>query len=163
MSRTRRPARTATALLVAAAGALGLAACAPAMTEHEYSPSDGVRVDLTDQLRGVNLLVVAAAQGDEGALQGALVNNTASAETFTLTAEGASPVTLTVDPSTTVYLGGEDGEKLTLDTVSQAPGAFVKATLEAGQQTKEFELPVLDGTLSEYQSLIPSPSPSPSN
>ncbi len=149
---TPRHART-TALL--AVGLLGLTACAPTMTLNGYAPSDGTRVDLSDSLRAVNLLVVASEQGGEGNVQGALANHTDEAVTFTLTVDGAAPVRIEVDPASTVFLGGDGGEEVVLGTVAEAPGAFLDAAIEAGGESKQFQLPVLDGTLAEYADLVP--------
>ncbi|WP_425955999.1 hypothetical protein [Xylanimonas sp. McL0601] len=153
MSRSTRPVRTAA--LIAAAGVLALSACAPAMTINPYSPSDGTRVDVTDALRGVNLLVVAVAQGGSGAVEGALVNRTDESQTFTLTVDGASPVRVTVDPAQTVTLGTDGGEDVVLDTVAEAPGSYLDASLDVAGQSKDFKLPVLDGTLPEYEGAVP--------
>lgn len=152
MHATPRHAR-ATALL--AVGLLGLTACAPTMTLNAYAPSDGVRVDLTGELRGVNLLVVAAEEGGEGQVHGALANHTDETVTFTLAVDGTAPVRVEVEPASTVYLGTEDGEDVVLDSVPEAPGAFVDATLEAAGESKDFQLPVLDGTLAEYTDSVP--------
>lgn len=152
MHATPRHARTIALLAV---GLLGLTACAPSMTINAYAPSDGVRVDLTGALRGVNLLVVAAEEGGEGQVHGALANHTSETVTFVLTADGAAPVRVEVDPSSTVYLGTEGGEDVVLGSVAEAPGAFLDATLEAAGESKDFQLPVLDGTLDEYSDSVP--------
>ncbi|QAY63648.1 hypothetical protein ET495_10770 [Xylanimonas allomyrinae] len=153
MSRTRhaRPA----ALVTAAVAALTLGACAPTMTATPYSPSDGTRVDVSDALRGVNLLVVAAEEGGEGAVQGALVNRTDGPLTFTLTVDGASPVRVPVPAAQTVTLGTDDGVDVVLDAVAKAPGSYLTATLEVAGTSQDFQLPVLDGTLPEYAGSLP--------
>ncbi|ACZ31966.1 hypothetical protein Xcel_2960 [Xylanimonas cellulosilytica DSM 15894] len=152
MHRTPRTART---IALAAAGLLALTACAPALTINAYAPSDGTRVDLTNELRGLNLLILAAEQGGEGLVQGALANRTGGTVTFTLTVDGAAPVEVEVDPATTVYLGTADGEQVLLDTVAKAPGTFLEATLDADGESASFQLPVLDGTLPEYAGSVP--------
>ncbi|QAY69173.1 hypothetical protein [Xylanimonas protaetiae] len=154
MHRTPRHARTIA--LLAAAGVLALTACSPTTTINPYAPSDGVRVDLSNDLRGVNLLVVAAEQGGEGVVHGAFANHTDETVTFTLTVDGAAPVEVDVDPSSTVTVGTEDGEQVVLDAVAEAPGSFVDATLEAGGESRQFQLPVLDGTLDEYKDSVPA-------
>lgn len=158
MSRTpsRRSARRA--LLVApalAAGALLLAACSPTTTTLPYSPSDGRRVDVEPQLRGLNLLVVTTEEGEAGNLLGALTNDSADDVEFTLAADGADAVTVPVAGGQTVYLGTEDGEDLQLDAVSVAPGGVVPATLSVDGTSVDFTIPVLDGTLPEYAPYVP--------
>lgn len=159
---------------VAATGALLLAACSPTTTTLNYDASDGVGVSVLGEenrdLRGINLLVVSAAEGEAGTVVGALANETAQDAAFTLEAPGASPVTLDVPAGGTVYLGTETGEAVALDTVDAAPGGYLDAVLSVGGDSKEFQLPVLDGTLPEYAELLPageastapSGSPSPS-
>ncbi|MFD6445532.1 hypothetical protein ACFWEJ_10530 [Promicromonospora sp. NPDC060204] len=170
-----RGARTTAVAAVLAAGALLLAACAPTTTTKPYDPSDGVGVSVLGEedtdLRGINLMVVSAAEGEAGNVLGALANETADDASFTLQAPGAAPVIVEVPAGGTVYLGTETGEAALLDTVGAAPGNYLDATLTVGTDTKEFQLPVLDGTLSEYADYLPvevlvdpsvSPSPSPS-
>lgn len=166
-----RGARTIALAAVSATGALLLAACSPTTTTLNYDPSDGVGVSVLGEddtdLRGINLMVVAAAEGEQGNVLGALANKTSEDVSFTLEAPGASPVTLDVPAGGTVYLGTESGEAVSLDTVSAAPGDFLDAVLSVGGDSAEFQLPVLDGTLPEYADQVPtaapSSSPSPTN
>ncbi|MFI6425730.1 hypothetical protein [Promicromonospora sp. NPDC050880] len=164
-----RGARTIALAAVSATGALLLAACSPTTTTLNYDPSDGVGVSVLGEenrdLRGINLMVVSAAEGEAGNVLGALANQTAEDAAFTLEAPGAAPVTLDVPAGGTVYLGTETGETVALDTVGAAPGEYLDAVLTVGADSKEFQLPVLDGTLPEYAELLPAaaaPSGSPS-
>jgi hypothetical protein len=162
VSRTARPARTVAVAAAVAAGALTLAACSPTETIQAYSPSDGSRVDITPSLRGVNLLVVTPEEDAPGNLQGGLVNRTAEEVTYTLTAEGAAPVTVSVPAHSTVYLGTQGGVPAQLDTVAAEPGGTLPASLSVDGDAQEFDLHVLDGTLPEYAAVLPTPSPSSS-
>jgi hypothetical protein len=165
-----RGARTIALAAVSATGALLLAACAPTTTDLNYDPSDGVGISVLGEenrdLRGINLMVVSAAEGEAGNVLGALANETADDASFTLEAPGAAPVTVDVPAGGTVYLGTETGEAVQLDTVGAAPGEYVDAVLTVGGDSKEFQLPVFDGTLPEYAdylpvAVLPSPSASP--
>jgi hypothetical protein len=155
VSRSARSARTGVIAASAAAGALLLAACAPTTTTLPYAPSDGARVNISDEVRGLNLMVVSEGDGAEGAVLGALANDSAEDVTFVLEAEGAAAVTVPVAAQQTVYLGTEDGIEALLDTVVAAPGGDLEASLTAGDVTREFFLPVLDGTLPEYADYLP--------
>ncbi|GAA1859704.1 hypothetical protein [Myceligenerans crystallogenes] len=164
-----RRARTVAVAAVAAAGAALLSACAPTTTTLNYSPSDGVTVsvgaeEVSDftKLRGLNLMVVSAEEGAPGHLLGALTNDTQDDVTFTLSPDGAAPATFDVAAGETLYLGGESGEPVLLDTVTASPGASVPSTLEADGVATEFSLPVVDGALPEYADYVPAPSGSAS-
>lgn len=161
-----RGARTIALAAVSASGALLLAACAPSTTTLNYDPSDGVGVSVLGEenmdLRGINLMVVSAAEGEAGNVLGALANETADDAAFTLEAPGASPVTVEVPAGDTVYLGTETGEAVQLDAVGAAPGDYVDAVLTVGGDSKEFQLPVFDGTLPEYADYVPADAVSPS-
>ena len=161
-----RGARTIALAAVSATGALLLVACAPTTTTLTYDPSDGVGVSVLGEddtdLRGVNLMVVSAAEGEPGNVLGALANETTDDVSFTLEAPGASPVTVAVPAGDTVYLGTETGEAVQLDAVGAQPGNYLAAQLTVGGDSMEFELPVFDGTLPEYTDHLPSASPSPS-
>jgi hypothetical protein len=167
-----RGARTIALAAVSATGALLLAACAPTTTDLNYDPSDGVGVSVLGEentdLRGINLMVVSAAEGEAGNVLGALANETVEDASFTLEAPGAAPVTLEVPAGDTVYLGTETGEAVQLDAVGAAPGDYLDAVLTVGSDSMEFQLPVFDGTLPEYADHLPagtaasSPAASPS-
>jgi hypothetical protein len=161
-----RGARTIALAAVSATGALLLAACSPSTTTLNYDPSDGVGVSVLGEddtdLRGINLMVVSAAEGEAGNVLGALANETTEDASFTLETPGASPVTVDVPAGGTVYLGTETGEAVQLDAVGAAPGDYVDAMLTVGGDSKEFQLPVFDGTLPEYAEHLPSGAASPS-
>ncbi|WP_240201361.1 hypothetical protein [Cellulosimicrobium cellulans] len=131
-------------------------ACSPIETTRPYSPSDGLRVDLTDDLRGLNLLVVSAAEGDAGALVGAFANDSTEDVEFDVTPEGGEPVTIPVAAGETVYLGAEDGFDAQIGRVDAAPGGMLPVTVgvTSGEE-QSLSLPVLDGTLEEYAHLLP--------
>ncbi|WP_125776262.1 hypothetical protein [Antribacter gilvus] len=152
---------TVTARAVALAGAstavLLLAACSPTTTTLDYAPSDGARVEVSKdaRLRGINLLVISEGDGAPGTLLGALTNQTSDDATFTLTAEGAAPVTVRVEAGDTVLLGTEDGEQVQLDAVDGIPGSNLPAVLSVGGEEEELSLPVFDGSLPEYADYLP--------
>ncbi|WP_402468214.1 hypothetical protein [Isoptericola aurantiacus] len=155
MARTARPARPTLVAAGLAVSALLLGACAPVTTQGAYAPSDGTLVEFDDvAVRGLNLMVVAAEEGAEGNLLGALANETDEEVEFVLTASGAAPVAVTVPAQGTVYLG-TDGEETLLDPVTTAPGGNIEATLEASGAAENFYLPVFDGTLPEYADYLP--------
>lgn len=158
--RTLRVAALTTGLAVAGLVLAGCSATNPMTTEDQYSASDGVRVTLGD-VRASNLLVLSAAEGDVGSMQGGLVNQSSEDRTVTL-AVGDEETTVELGPKETVLLGtgrgSEDGfAEVTFPAVDVPPGGLVEVTVstpEAGSIV--VEVPVLDGTLPEYASAVPT-------
>jgi hypothetical protein len=166
---TLRPRRPGT---LAAAGALAagllLAGCSatnPIQTQQDYSPSDGVRVTVGD-VRGNNLMVLTSAQGEPGVLHGAFTNNGDEDRTVTVSfagAEGAEPTdptTVQVPAHTTVLLDGtdEDGSAdVAVTATAVRPGDLATVTIETDADgSSELQVPVLDGTLPDYATSLPS-------
>lgn len=146
----------AVGLAVAVAALAGCSATNPITTTRPYAPSDGVAAQVGD-VRAANLLVVAAAADGPGALQGALTNAGTSDQRVTVGSAGAPVAEVDVAAGSTVLLGGA-GERIVF-TVPDAPGATTPLTLSStGSATTTVPVPVLDGTLSEYATLVPSPS-----
>ena len=140
-------ARTAAAALV-----VGLGACAPITTQEEYAASDGVRVDVSDDVRIENLMVVTSAQGEAGAVQGAVANRSAQDVTIEI-----GDLSVDVEAGSNLLIGGEDGEELLIDSVPEAPGANLDLMVGAtGTEGELVHVPVLDGTLPAYTDLVPT-------
>ncbi len=159
MARSRTSARPVAAGAVVLAALLsGCSATNPITTEVAYAASDGVRTTLGD-LTAENLMLVAAAADEPGALQGALSNRGDEDLTVELGTTGGSE-RIRVEAGRTVLLGGSEGEDVVLPTPAP-PGATADLTLStaaAGETT--VPVPVLDGTLPEYADLVPQPEPS---
>ncbi|MFE7406356.1 hypothetical protein [Isoptericola sp. NPDC057559] len=159
MFRSVRPARTVAAASVMA-GALLLAACSPTITTKPYAPSDGVRVNLTDQVRGINLMVVTEGEGEPGNVLGALANDSSEDVSFVLTAEGAEPLSLDVPAKSTVYLNAEQDSVQVVQpqiaSVASHPGGDLEATLSGAGVEEDFFLPIMDGSLPEYHPYLPT-------
>ena len=172
-SRRARAAVAATGL----AAALVLAGCSatnPIQTQDQYDASDGVSVRLGD-VRASNLMILSAAEGKEGVLLGALTNTGADGVTVTVTfgapgeggdaAPAADATTVDVPARGTVLLTGslgsdEDDTKVDV-RVSQTPAApggvaLVGIDVDTAGSTA-VQVPVLDGTLPDYATLLPTP------
>lgn len=128
-------------------------------TEEQYAASDGVRATLGD-VTAENLLLIAEAADAPGALQGAFTNRGDEAVTVEVATTGSAE-RVRVAAGETVLLGGQDGEEVVLDTPAP-PGATTEVTLSTGAGgTETVQVPVLDGTLPEYEGLAPTPEPEP--
>lgn len=155
---TTRAARTLRfwAVPVVVAGVAVTAACSPIETTRPYSPSDGLRVDLTDDLRALNLLMITAGEGEPGTLVGAFANDSSEDVEFEIAPDGGAALAVPVAAGETVYVGTEDGFDAQLGRVDVIPGGVLQMTV--GVSTGEEEtvpVPVLDGTLEEYADLVP--------
>ena len=149
---TRKLGRSVAAL-IAATAAMAMAACAPVTTEIPYAASDGVRVTISQHVAVENLLVVSSEKGAPGALQGGIVNNGTTATVVTI-----GKLTVPVEPHTTVLLGGASGKNIVIPAVEAAPGSTLKLDVSAdGGAPQVVPVPVLDGSLGEYASLVPTP------
>lgn len=153
--------RIASSIALAAALALGATGCsmiAPQGTTHPYAPSDGIDVTI-EQVALRNLLLVADESGDNFNVVFAGVNNTTEQQIVSMTFSHES-TQATADfllaPGLTSF-GNPKGE--IAPTLVSLPGLKAGATVEvyfevAGGGEAKFEVPVLDGTLGEYQDYV---------
>lgn len=139
------------------AGLLGLTGCsyfAPQQTTQVYAASDGVQADLGDiQLR--NMLIVSRGAGQEGRIIGGIFNTSSQEVTVTFSGNQGARA-LVVVPARGQVLLNQRSERVILRTVAQAPGSLESVTVHtsAGLESTE-AIPVLDGTLAEYQPYLP--------
>ena len=161
--RTLRAAALTAGLAVATLALAGCSATNQITTEDQYSASDGVRLTLGD-VRASNLLVLSAGEGDVGALQGGLINDSSEDRSVTL-AVGEEETTVELGPNETVLLGtgraAEDGfAEVTFPAVETPPGGLLTVTVSTPEEgTVEVQVPVLDGTLPEYADQVPTALP----
>jgi hypothetical protein len=147
---------------VVAVALVALAGCSATneiTTDKPYSASDGVRAEVGD-VTAENLFLLSAAKGDPGALQGALTNNGDQSIQVKIAGEQDSDSTDVRVPAGQTVLLGADGKDVQLGSVPVEPGATTPLTLTTGSAgSVTLEVPVLDGTLPEYATLVPTPSP----
>lgn len=151
-----RSASLVAAIAVAAAAVLSsCSATNPITTTKDYSPSDGVSITLGD-VTARNMLVVTAGAGETGALQGTVANSSDSEIAVTLTSGSHKVGVITVPANGAVQIGGDTGKTLEF-TVPEPPGALttIGAATGPGGSTS-VAIPVLDGTLPEYATLVPT-------
>jgi len=148
---------------VVAVALVALAGCSATneiTTDRPYNPSDGVRTDIGD-VRAENLFLLTAAKGDPGALQGALSNGGDESVQVKIGGEQDSDPTEVRVPAHDTVLLGADGEDVQLASAPAEPGATTPLTLTtAAGGSVTIQVPVLDGTLPEYATLVPTPAPS---
>lgn len=156
--------RMAATIALAAAIMVGASGCtfsANIATQKEYDPSDGVGTTIDDvSVRNVLLIT------DEGQnlnLVMTVANN--STETVDLEVEwnldGASgDETITLDGSALTSVGGPDDEQtIVISGTDVIPGALVPLFFTyGGAEGSQIEVPVLDGSLPEYELYLPADS-----
>ena len=163
-------------LAAIAALATVLTACSainPITTDVHYAPSDGVQVAIGDDAKALNLLVVTTAKGAPAVLTGSIHNGGEEDLPVTLSIDGTIAANVTVAPGATVQLGTAEGQTLVQGTSPSAPGGvapvWIGTTATGALQS---DVPVVDGTFEQYQSVVdsipplpvvtPTPTPSPS-
>ncbi|MEO5535664.1 MAG: hypothetical protein ABIR17_11090 [Pseudolysinimonas sp.] len=159
--------RTGASVIVGAVLATLLAGCslfAIHQTLEHYDSSDGVSVTVGD-VTFINAIVFTK-NGQDGNFSAAAVNTGTSDLTVTLQYQShGAKIDVTVDVpaggTTTLGEGGLDGQVL-LAGMDTPPGSLLKIYVQYGTVPgKQFDVPVLDASLGQYGSLIPSPTPSP--
>lgn len=151
--------RAVASVAVAALVLLGTSACnfvAPQATTDSYAPSDGTQATVGD-VKVLNALLITE-DGAEASLVANVVNPTDSRVQLKLQYESGSE---DVDKKFTVGAGemqqlGGDGMELTLQDIDAKPGDLFPIYLQYGDaEGKQLMVPVLDGTLPEYEALLP--------
>ncbi|MCU1544961.1 MAG: hypothetical protein JWP30_61 [Homoserinimonas sp.] len=154
--RTRAVASVAIAALVL----LGTSACnfmAPQATTDIYTASDGANATVGD-VKVLNAMLITD-NGSEANLVASVLNSSAERVRVTLQYEAGSEKideTITVGPGHTESLGSRDGTELTLTDIDAEIGGLFPIFVQYGDTTgKQVLVPVLDGTLAEYEDLTP--------
>jgi len=157
-ARTRRLLTATSGVAVAVGALLVLSACSatnPITSQKPYNASDGVRVVAGD-VTADNLLVLTEAQGAPGTVTGAVTNHGTDPGSVTLTF-GTDEATFPLQAGETVLLGGASGEVVELASVDVAPGGVLPVVVTSGSAgATQASVPVLDGTLPEYASQVPT-------
>lgn len=157
--------RIVSSLALAGALALGATGCsliAPQGTTEPYAPSDGIDVTI-DNIAVRNLLLVADSSGENFNVVFTGVNNTTDDAIIRITfVQGSSEASADFDlaPGLTSF-GNPDGD--VPPQLVTIPGLKVGATVDAyfevaGGGETQYRVPVLDGTLAEYEQYVLSKS-----
>lgn len=155
--------RIASSIALAAALALGATGCsliAPQGTTVPYAPSDGVDVNVAEGVDVRNILLIEDETGENLNVVFTAMNRTGQEQDLSVkfVAEGGNSATAEFAlPAGTTAFGNPEGEfapvLVTIDGV--AAGATVPAYFQAaGAPEAEHNVPVLDGTLLEYQDYV---------
>ncbi|MGC4174435.1 hypothetical protein [Demequina sp.] len=155
-------------LAVVAVAVAALSACSainPITSQNEYQASDGFTVDLGDDARVINVLVMTTAKDAPAVMTGSIYNGGTEELEVTLSIDGTLATNVEVPAKSTVVLGTGEGQELVQGASPAAPGGL--ATVWFGTEDAgaiEAQVPVVDGTIDPYQNVIDSipPLPEPS-
>ncbi|TFD48339.1 hypothetical protein E3T55_13770 [Cryobacterium frigoriphilum] len=152
--------RIAASVVLMAGVALGTAGCgftATQATSIAYDASDGISGTVGElELRNALLL---SDDGETANLLLSVVNLSDKAIQLNVQYEAdGEKVTAreTIAALTTVTLGSTDEPEIVLENIDSQPGALFPVFMQYGDETGvELLLPVLDGSLTEYSTLVP--------
>lgn len=131
----------------------GCSLAANITTSNNYDASDGVGLDVAE-ISAKNLLLVTDAANAPAVLVGTLYNTGTDATTVTINVAGTVD-DVVVPAHGSVTLGVGEGEHEFVTTSPVAPGALTTVSLQPASVAAVSEpLPVLDGTLAEYQAVL---------
>lgn len=150
---TRR--RVSAALVgVAVLGLLtGCDLIAPQDTKYIQETATGVNGDIGPIFIG-NAVLLTKHSSSFASLVATLVNQGTSSEDVRIVTHAGSE-TVTVKASESVQVGTPDGETVTFDGLGAQPGSLAPVTFQTSTMTETLEVPVLDGSLPQYQNLVP--------
>lgn len=162
--------RAVVSLALAGSVLTGLTACnfySPQSTLLKYDPSDGVG-GTVGPLSVRNALLVTS-DGTRATLVVSVVNDTAKAQSLEVQYDSTDPeatngrmtTRLLVSARSTMQVG-HTGSQVVLENIDAPAGSLLPLYFQTGNsEGQELEVPVLDGTISTYTDLLPSPSPTP--
>ncbi len=159
-------ARVLVSVVLAAGVLLGTSGCnllAPQSTTKHYDASDGVSGNVGDI--AVRNAIVLSEDGTTGSLLVTVVNTGDSAHSLNVQFAGATGKvnqSVTVKAGSTTAFGTEGAPLIPMDAISAQPGSLFPVFFQYGDQTGvELLVPVLDGTLAPYSTLMPTAVPTP--
>ena len=154
--------RRAAAAGVIALAMLGSAGCSVVndqATTAQYSPSDGIVENVGDlQIR--NLLVVSNGFGEPGRLIGTILNDSADAQSFTLTVGGTELSEMNLAAGEKIVFDDEPQERALVQSVKDEPGTGIEGQLELDGETTSLNVPVVNGDQMDYRPYLPTEAPS---
>lgn len=126
------------------------------------STESGINSDLGKI--GLRNAMIFTENGDQASLSVTVVNDSKSAETVSFQYDSLGTPTTTsikVPANSTVARGTLGGQpQILLNGIGARPGTLYKVYVHYGTETgKKVGIPVLDGSLKQYETLLPSPVP----
>ncbi len=156
MKRMPRLLVLAAAAVVSVVGLSGCMALSQQTTTLQYAPSDGTQTSI-DGVDIVNALLVSEGNGAPASLVATVANNSRDNVTVTISGDGLD-ARIPVQGNDTVTIGPEGDQQVRVTSLNARPGELVSVQVATGGQPQTFDIPVLDGTLPEYATLVPTPN-----
>jgi hypothetical protein len=153
--------KLAMATAALAIGLLSVTGCGyinPQQTAVHYAASDGTQANVGPlQLR--NMMIVSAGENEPGRVLGAVYNSSSEDVTLTIAGAAGSQTRIPVKPNSYTLLNDSTDEAI-LSTSGGAPGSLVEVSIteDGTNQNAKFKVPVLDGTIADYQKYVPAGS-----
>lgn len=146
-------------------GLLSLTGCGyinAQQTTEQYAASDGTRTDLGAlQLR--NFIIVSDGEDKPGRVIGAVYNTSSNDVVLTIKGAEGSQTQVPVKKNSYTMLN-DSTDAAILNPAGAKPGAVLDVTISENGTNKEakFTVPVMDGTIVDYKSYLPTPAPTES-
>ena len=160
--RTRIAASAVLAIAILS-GTVGCGLLAPQATTIQYDAGDGVSGNVGDV--AIRNAILVSDDGSTANLVVTIVNKGDSAHNLNVQYEaGSEKVTqsLTVAANSSVSLGTPDEPAMTLEGIDTQAGELFPVYMQYGNETGvELLVPVLDGSIGTYSTLIPTATPTP--
>ncbi|MEV5053948.1 MULTISPECIES: hypothetical protein [unclassified Arthrobacter] len=143
-------------------GLLSLTGCGylnAQQTTAQYSASDGTRTDLGAlQLR--NFIIISDGEDKPGRVIGAVYNTSSNDVVLTIKGAEGSQTQVPVKQNSYTMLN-DSTDAAILSTSGAKPGAMAEVTISEDGTNKDamFKVPVLDGTIVDYKTYLPTPEP----
>lgn len=134
----------------------GCSALSPIATQNAYQPGDGVNADVNGV--AVRNFVYLVGSTDQGALIGSLINQGTS--TTQVTIVGTTTAQVSLGAGEKVDFGYNGSKAIDLGVTAKA-GSDTSLTINVAGKSVTVNVPVLDGTFSEYAGLVSTATATP--
>ena len=143
-------------------GLLSLTGCGyinAQQTTAQYSASDGTRTDL-GALELRNFIIVSDGEDKPGRVIGAVYNTSSNDVVLTIKGAEGSQSQVPVKQNSSTMLN-DSTDAVILSTAGAKPGSMAEVTISEDGTNKDamFKVPVLDGTIVDYKTYLPTPEP----
>lgn len=147
-------------------GLLSVTGCGyinPQQTSEQYAASDGTHTHLGAlQLR--NFIIIADGEDKPGRVIGAVYNTSSKDVVLTIKGAEGSQAQVPVKQKSHTLLNDSTAPAI-LSTAGAKPGSMAEVTISEDGTTQDatFKVPVLDGTIVDYKTYLPTPEPTASS